>query len=90
MCLSQAPRNLRQSKYALEFGETFSQLLILRRRPPTEALDRILSRTEYARHLSAAWYAHGGVSGKYAMMRRAQMVDAKQTLDAMERLQRDG
>merc|ERR1712113_1120327 len=37
VCLSQAPDNLTQSKFALDFGEVFSQLTMKKQRQPPEA-----------------------------------------------------
>ena len=87
VCLSQAPDNLTQSKFALEFGETFAKLVTnpVRVKPvPRAEIEKAASAL-----LREATKVLGTPSrgGKFAAMRVAQKNDCEQTLALMRRLE---
>ena len=87
VCLSQAPDNLTQSKFALEFGETFAKLVTnpVRVKP----VPRAKIEKAAAALLREATKVLGTPSrgGKFAAMRVAQKNDCEQTLALMRRLE---
>ena len=82
VCLSQAPDNCAQSKYALDFGEVFSHLAVRPRRQPAEPIAEIVRRNKA--QLREAEARLGGTD-KYAMIRAAQVKRCTQLLAILDR-----
>ena len=82
VCLSQAPDNCAQSKYALDFGEVFSHLAVRPRRQPAEPIAEIV-RWNKAQLREAE--ARLGGTDKYAMIRAAQVKRCTQLLAILDR-----
>ena len=85
VCLSQAPDNLMQSKFALDFGEVFAKLDPRPRRvkPVPRAVLFKEATSLYAEAKAALGSGNGG--GKYRMMRIAQQRAGEQALDVLAR-----
>mmetsp|Transcript_30270 Transcript_30270/g.70694 ORF Transcript_30270/g.70694 Transcript_30270/m.70694 type:complete len:440 (+) Transcript_30270:372-1691(+) len=85
VCLSQAPANLTQSKFSLDFGEVFSRLSTQpkRRRPQHRAA---LARSASKLLLQAEDVLKSGGGGKYRVMREAQAFDCRQQLAILKAL----
>ena len=90
VCLSQAPDNLTQSKFALEFGETFAKLVTspVRVKPVPRA--KIEKEAGALLKEASAVLATPSQGGKFAGMRVAQKNDCEQTLALMQRLKVGG
>jgi hypothetical protein len=86
VCLSQAPDNLTQSKYALEFGEVFSKLVTIPRRLP--AVPRANIEKEVVALLKEAKkvLATPSGGGKVKSLREAQVRDCEQMLALLKML----
>ena len=86
VCLSQAPDNLTQSKYACEFGEVFAKLTVHPRRvvpvPRAKIEKEAAALLKEANGVLAA--PSGG--GKFRCMRVAQKKDCEQILWLLQRL----
>ena len=82
VCLSQAPDNCMQSKYALDFGEVFSHLAVRPRQQPAEPIAAIVKR--HKAQLQEAEARLGGTD-KYAMIRAAQVKRCTQLLAILDR-----
>ena len=86
VCLSQAPDNLTQSKFALEFGEVFAKLLA------QPVVVRPVARLKIEMDAKALLQEATKVlstpsqGGKFACMRVAQKSDCEQTLALLQRL----
>ena len=86
VCLSQAPDNLTQSRYALEFGEVFAKLVTQPRQVPPVARRKIeKDATALLKEASQVLSTPMG-GGKFKSMRQAQKYDCQQTLALMKRL----
>ena len=88
VCMSQAPDNLTQSKYALEFGEVFAKLVVSPRLVKPVARMKI-EKEATALLKEADGVLRGGGGGKFKSMRVAQKFDCEQTLALLRRL-KDG
>ena len=88
VCLSQAPDNLMQSKFALDFGEVFAKLSSRPREVEPEKRARLVSSVNKLQS-EARKVLSGGGGGKYKMMRIAQLRDCEQQLALIGRLQLD-
>ena len=87
VCMSQAPANLQQSRFALEFGQVFGQLSAARPRP-TKPVSRATLIHEAEKMLADAERALAttGGNGKMRPLRIAQRVDSAQQLALLKRL----
>ena len=90
VCLSQAPDNTLQSKYALDFGEVFAKLSAKPVRAPAVPLTKILKPltgllTEAERKLAGPGPKSGG--NRYAMLRLGQAKHCEQRLAVMKRFE---
>jgi hypothetical protein len=87
VCLSQAPDNYTQSKFALEFGETFAKLVTspVRVKPVPRA--KIEKAAAALLREATAVLGTPSRGGKFAAMRVAQKNDCEQTLALMRRLE---
>ena len=82
VCLSQAPDNTAQSKFALDFGEVFAQLAVRPRQRPFEPIAAIVKRNQA--QLKEAEARCGGTD-KYAVIRAAQVKRCTQLLAILGR-----
>jgi len=86
VCVSQAPDNLTQTKFALDFGEVFAQLSPSSGRAvPLSPLEALAANARKTVETSKAALAKGS-GGKYAMMREGQVMDGQQFLGILEKL----
>ena len=79
VCLSQAPDNLTQSKFALDFGETFAMLSTRPQRTKPTPRAKLAKPAEKLLGEAEAVLARGG-GGKFRAMREAQKRDCEQLL----------
>ena len=86
VCVSQAPDNATQTKFALEFGEVFAQLSPSSGRAvPPAPLAKLASDARKTVEAGKAALARGN-GGKYALMREGQIMDGQQLLGILEKL----
>ena len=88
VCLSQAPDNLMQSKFALDFGEVFAKLSTRPRQVEPQTRAKLVSSATKL-HGEARKVLSGGGGGKYKMMRIAQLRDSEQQLALLGRFEGD-
>mmetsp|Transcript_58980 Transcript_58980/g.108105 ORF Transcript_58980/g.108105 Transcript_58980/m.108105 type:complete len:443 (-) Transcript_58980:7-1335(-) len=86
VCLSQAPTNLLQSKYALDFGQVFANLSSRPRALPPQSREKLekAARTLLQEADKVLATPNGG--GKFKMMRVAQKRDCEQFLEILGHL----
>jgi len=87
VCLSQAPDNLTQSKYALEFGEVFARLCLQPKRVVPVARKKIEKEAATLLQEATKVLSTPSGGGKMMMVRVAQKYDCEQVLALMQRLQ---
>lgn len=85
VCLSQAPTNLMQSKYALDFGEVFSKLGTRPRPVPAQPRLKLIAAAEGLHAEASSVLGSAGGGGKYRMMRIAQHRDCEQRIALLRR-----
>jgi len=86
VCLSQAPVNLLQSKYALDFGEVFANLSLRPRALPPQSREKLEKATRKLLQEAEKVLATPNGGGKYKMMRVAQKRDCEQLLEILDHL----
>jgi kinesin family protein 4/21/27 len=86
VCLSQAPDNLTQSKYALDFGEVFAKLCLQPRRVTPAPRKKIEKEASALLQEATKVLSTPSGGGKMMMVRVAQKYDCEQVLALMERL----
>jgi len=84
VCVSQAPDNATQSKVALQFGETFSQLEMGKRPQKFESVAKLRKDLLAKQKANDAMLAKG-VAGKFMGVRQAQALHYMQMLAVLER-----
>ena len=86
VCLSQAPDNLMQSKFALDFGEVFARLSPKAPRPmkPVPRAKLVQAASAMLAEAQKVLGSAGG-GGRYKMVRIAQLRDAEQQLSLLGR-----
>mmetsp|Transcript_17866 Transcript_17866/g.29785 ORF Transcript_17866/g.29785 Transcript_17866/m.29785 type:complete len:444 (+) Transcript_17866:145-1476(+) len=87
VCLSQAPDNLMQSKFALDFGEVFAKLSMRPVRQKQQPRTKLI-REATAMLSEAERVLSNGGGGRYKMMRIAQSQDARQQLALLQQFER--
>ena len=90
ICLSQAPDNLTQSKYACEFGEVFAKLTMQPRRVPQVSRSKIEKEAAALLKEADKVLSTPSGGGKFKGMRVAQKRDCEQTLALLKRLKDGG
>ena len=85
VCVSQSPANASQSAFALDFGSEFAKLRLRGVPKKSVSMAAMVKVAEKARKEAAA-KLKAGVSVKYTNIRKAQLLEAKQTLGVMGRL----
>ena len=86
VCLSQAPDNLTQSKFALEFGQVFAKLLSQPRVVHPVPRQKIVKDATALLKEASNVLSTPSQGGKFASMRVAQKRDCEQTLALLQRL----
>ena len=85
VCLSQAPSNTTQSGIALDFGRTFSMLMLRPRVRPEVKASKVKMQTAATLAVAKAAVEKGG-RNKYLPKRQAQVRDCEQRLAVLRRL----
>lgn len=90
--ISQAPKNLMQSKFALEFGETFAKLKQTPKPNRPQMRSNLVKAAEAlkAEATKVLNRANGRKRDRFTIMRESQIRDCEQTLAILKALRADG
>lgn len=87
VCLSQAPPNLMQSKFALDFGEVFAQLSSRPTPLPPKPHAKVRQATLVLLREAEKALGSSNSKNKFQVIRAAQKRDCEQLLQILDRLQ---
>ncbi|GMH80492.1 hypothetical protein TrLO_g15753 [Triparma laevis f. longispina] len=86
VCLSQAPANVMQCKFALDFGATFNKLIVNFKKPKFVNIQSIEKKATEAKETAEGALARSQAQSKTRSLREAQIVDADYLLMVVEML----
>ncbi len=86
VCISQAPSNTMQGKFALDFGSTFAKLSVRARKKKSTSLRELERHARSKRGAAEAALDRAHGQSKTKLLRQAQIIDAKNLIMVLARL----